>query len=413
MARAYWLESEEQEQQLLLSLRNKVREYERSLQKNFSICPTYSCNFQCAYCFEKPNPKKEATLVDLPALFRGLDLFAEYLNLAKKPALVLYGGEPLLKKNFHLIHNILETGTKKGFQFSVVSNGYHLDYFMDLLKKHRDNLIYTQVTIDGPEDIHNSRRQLAGGDGTFKKIMANVHAALKTGIPIHIRTNVDVENIPSIPQLGKTIRSKGLHKFEYFSAYLATVADSCGLNIKDLLMEDQLIIKYKKLKETPENIKNLSIFDESTLFSLLSHLDAVIIKKNDMVLPNFRFCEATQGKNFVFGADGFIYPCFKSMGNKKSAIGRFIPGFQIYGDRLDQWLQRDIINLKKCSQCSYATICGGGCAYEMLLKHDTLMEPNCPPVKEIVTNYLKFLEPHIISKYDLSSSKQHIALSDA
>ena len=36
-----------------------------------------------------------------------------------------------------------------------------------------------QVTLDGPEEIHNKRRPLKGGQGTFDRIVAGIDAALE------------------------------------------------------------------------------------------------------------------------------------------------------------------------------------------------------------------------------------------
>ena len=58
-----------------------------------------------------------------------------------------------------------------------------------------ENLLANKVqlctSIDGPEEIHDRRRPLAGGRGTFRTILTNVVAAADI-LPIRIRVNIGI-----------------------------------------------------------------------------------------------------------------------------------------------------------------------------------------------------------------------------
>ena len=77
----------------------------------------------------------------------------------------------------------------------AITNGYELDAFLDLLKQIPFSSL--QITVDGPEAVHDSRRYLAGGQGSYRRIMENIEKALAIGVSIHLRVNVNRSNLDS------------------------------------------------------------------------------------------------------------------------------------------------------------------------------------------------------------------------
>ena len=51
-----------------------------------------------------------------------------------------------------------------------------------------------QITIDGIEEIHDKRRPLQNGKGTYKRIMDNLTNLKDELIPVSLRINTDREN---------------------------------------------------------------------------------------------------------------------------------------------------------------------------------------------------------------------------
>lgn len=107
--------------------------------------------------------------------------------------ILLYGGEPLLAENRKIIEYILYEDKKRGYKFKVITNGYDLDSFIDLLSPKLINDI--QITIDGTKDYHNKRRVHYKELPTFDKIIANIRLALATNIKISVRVNNDNKNL--------------------------------------------------------------------------------------------------------------------------------------------------------------------------------------------------------------------------
>ncbi len=125
--------------------------------------PWYSCNFNCSYCFqdEYTNPHEHVSDKVIDAFYRYVD--EKFAN--RKKYITLFGGEPFLisaaKKES--IKKMIEGANQRKLDIAVVTNGYHILDYMDLIKTARIREI--QVTVDGTRAVHDSRRMLKGGKG--------------------------------------------------------------------------------------------------------------------------------------------------------------------------------------------------------------------------------------------------------
>ena len=83
---------------------------DRGRNTNLIICPTYTCNLRCVYCFERqPHGHFSRKAMDLISVSRALAAFKRIRE--KEPdrrySLGLFGGEPLLLANHDVVHRIL------------------------------------------------------------------------------------------------------------------------------------------------------------------------------------------------------------------------------------------------------------------------------------------------------------------
>ena len=73
------------------------------------------------------------------------------------------------------IKYLIETATKNNLDIAIVTNGYTIVEYLDIIKQGKIREI--QVTLDGTEHIHNQRRILKDSSPTFAKI-ANWHRCI-------------------------------------------------------------------------------------------------------------------------------------------------------------------------------------------------------------------------------------------
>lgn len=186
-----------------LKLRYMNYKYDNKLLK-ICLIPTYNCNLSCSYCYQKQLDDVGFDYGNENISKKMLDSLEDYLRGAtinrKKLHIEWFGGEPLLVSdlliNFNYKMKKICEANDCFYSSSLVTNGY-------LLNKKLAKRIYksgTQgalITVDGPKDIHNNRRCLKNGEGTYEKIIKNI-IEISDFFKINIRTNIDKENIDHI-----------------------------------------------------------------------------------------------------------------------------------------------------------------------------------------------------------------------
>ena len=83
----------------------------------------------------------------------------------------------------------------------IVTNGYTLREYSEILKI--CTIREVQITLDGTEDIHDSRRHLKGGGKTFERIVEGVDSCLENNISVNLRAVIDKENIYNLPAIAQ------------------------------------------------------------------------------------------------------------------------------------------------------------------------------------------------------------------
>ena len=65
-----------------------------------------------------------------------------------------------------------------------------------------------QVTIDGPQKIHDKRRISCNGKSTFNLLINNIDKLLNNDLDVILRINVDKENVNSLDELLNIIKKR-------------------------------------------------------------------------------------------------------------------------------------------------------------------------------------------------------------
>jgi uncharacterized protein len=131
------------------------------------------CNLNCPYCYyfnqEYDGNKNAAQMSDrvIEELPRFLRRSVEQLNLTKLN-IGLHGGEPLLmskRRADDLCTRLRELEDVVSISFSVQTNGVRIDeQWVDIFAKHQINV---GVSIDGPKELHDSKRPDHFGRGSY------------------------------------------------------------------------------------------------------------------------------------------------------------------------------------------------------------------------------------------------------
>ena len=337
-----FVESDDDE---LLSL--KFKKYSHRFNQRFlslTIAPTLDCNFKCSYCFEDPGKKNymslatENKLIDFIKKFNNLD----FLHVS------WYGGEPLMAEKTiqRLTKSLINFGLN--YSASITTNGYLLNKkFINQLESLRINDI--QVTIDGPEEIHNARRPHKNRGGSFNTIIDNLHnlSVYKKDkrIAIKVRVNIDTTNEQCYADIYNYIKNidKSIYVYPGFVQEVTTCQSNRSCNLD----------RFRKASFKISNFKERSILDEY-FYPRLSGSE----------------CMARHINSFLIGPEGEVYKCWSDVGQQERVIGSItddsITNFTLMTRYI---LGADPFDNKDCKDCFFLPICGGGCPYFALKNH--------------------------------------------
>lgn len=354
---------------LLLQKYNRDRLNYDSSKISLTICPTLNCNFGCTYCYEgnkscsKPMTSKVAGLIPE---------FIQKHQGARQLSIEWFGGEPLLE--FEMICHITDIVMKMDIDFvwaGMVTNGYFLEEDV-ICHLNGLNIQSIQVTIDGPENIHDKNRPLLSGEGTFRKIMKNLDALAESNYngECVIRINLDHNNYHYFPEIESEMqkRYKGKKFYVYAGCIMNETHSSC-LSHNDWV---NLIIKNYR------DNAGLSIGD---IYPTLEYRN---------------ICMATMQNGYVIGPKGELYKCWEDVGKEKYIIGNIASKELVENQELLALyaVGSDAYSDEKCQKCDIMPLCWGGCANKKI-RNNYYGEKDivyCPSYKQ---NLIKLLEEYI------------------
>jgi heme d1 biosynthesis radical SAM protein NirJ len=160
------------------------------------------CNLCCKHCYSI------SADTDFPGELSTQEVFTvmDDLKAFGVPALILSGGEPLLRPD---IFEIGRRAKELGFYIGLSTNGtlikqQHLDPIRDA------GFDYLGISIDGIKGTHDEFRQL---DGAFDASLAATRLCQNNGIKVGLRFTLTQDNAEELPQLLQLAEDEGVEKF--------------------------------------------------------------------------------------------------------------------------------------------------------------------------------------------------------
>jgi uncharacterized protein len=337
--------------------------------------PWYTCNFDCSYCFQDEYTNQNDDVKDevIEAFFSYVDTkFAD-----RKKYITIFGGEPFLNtpSKKASIQKVIDGANQRKLDIAVVTNGYNIAEFIDILKT--ANVREIQITVDGTKEVHDSRRMLKGGQGSFENIAKGVDLLLENNIPLNMRMIVDKDNVKNLPELAQFAIEKGWTKSPLFKTALGRNYElhHCQTHNKRLF---QRIEMYQENYDIVKKHTDVLEFHKPS-FSIAKF----IFENGELPNPLFDSCSGAKTE-WAFDYTGRVYSCTATVGNMGDELGTFYPKIELNEDLIEEWEERDILSIEKCSSCSVKLACGGGCAAIAKSRTGKLHSEDCRPVKELL-----------------------------
>ncbi len=163
------------------------------------LMPTGNCNCVCKYCYY-PVGEKQGD----PELFMKIaESFTEHI-LSSKPAVTpqirFTGGEPWLERD--LLPAVTDHFLSKIDNGWVVinTNGTILPAEKLINFKGEKRLIHV-ISLDGPELLHDSRRKMADGTGSFQRVINGIRMLKHLELPVYLNAVLDRESSAHLSEL--------------------------------------------------------------------------------------------------------------------------------------------------------------------------------------------------------------------
>ena len=163
------------------------------------------CNLTCKHCYSISADKDFAGELSTAEVFRVMD----ELKAFRVPALILSGGEPLLRPD---IFEISARSKAMGFFTALSSNGTLID--APMFERIREiGYDYVGVSLDGLGATHDKFRRMKGA---FDLSLAGIRLCREAGLKVGVRYTMTQDNFQDLPGLLKLVEDEGIDRF-YFS----------------------------------------------------------------------------------------------------------------------------------------------------------------------------------------------------
>ncbi|MDR2835184.1 MAG: SPASM domain-containing protein [Bacteroidales bacterium] len=343
------------------------RFYDKSLE--LTINPTLACNFSCGYCFEC---NKEAKIMT-DETEKNIIKFINSYDTVENIHVTWFGGEPLIAYNKieSLTKKILEIN--KNYSAHIITNGYLLN---EKITKSMEGLkiSFIQITIDGTEEVHNSRRHLINGGKTFEKIIQNIELIFQINpkIQVGIRVNIDGSNENEFICLYNYLYDKW-NKFENKNIFIApgfvTSTNICN-SVSDCLFDKKNKIDFLINLFIKHGLQPISFYPRNNRYE----------------------CPIRNPFHLTIGPEGELYKCWNDVGNKEKIIGNLNNKGLINETLLTRYYTAaDPLEDTNCIKCFHFPTCGGGCPYQRIERlYNNVNIETCDLIKDNLTEFLEW-----------------------
>ena len=303
---------------------------------------TTRCNLHCRHCGSDCTMGSLEKDMPLEDFLSALDTIPKD-HRPKGFTVVLTGGEPLLRPDIATIGREIK---KRGFGWSMVSNGYFYDEKMHHLLMGAGMGALT-LSLDGLKESHDWMR---GHIGSYERTLQAIRiASAQKGLNSDVVTCVNKRNLKELEQIHSTLESLGAKQWRLFTIIpIGRAADDPMMTLD----ADEMKTLMEFIADKRKNPSGKMV----TTFSCEGYLG----KWEKVVRPAPFFCHAGINIASVL-IDGRINACPNidrdafSEGNiyKDNFYEVWMNGFQKFRDR--SWARKGV-----CADCKQFRNCLGG-----------------------------------------------------
>ncbi len=370
-----------------------LKEYYNSFINTLILQVTQNCNLRCDYCIysgtyhNRIHSNKRMSFVTAK---KGIDYLFSHSKDSRDLNIAFYGGEPLLE--FDLIHQcvtyISDRGYGRRFHFSITTNGTMLtEERMRFLVENSFSIIFS---LDGPEDVHDSRRHATNNQGSFESLMNNIkyiHDTYPEYYRTHVSFNTVIDVTRSFKKIDEFISNNVLIKDSIFSASAINPNYSTEVNkvsdeyLKERRYEDFKVFLYKIGRLQESDISKIARYEFDSF--LESRMNLVLNTRSELpdIFHHTGPCVPGAFRLFMT-VEGDLYPCERvSEMSSFAQIGNINTGIDL--ESAERILNIEKFSSSKCRACwaySFCNVCVA-CCDDTSYFSPKLQEEECNRIK--------------------------------
>jgi uncharacterized protein len=322
-----------------------------------TLFPTSRCNLRCTYCYaEGGRAGPELSWKQAKA---AIDLVAENAGLAGRDGFAVAfhgGGEPTLA--WEMLTQCVSYAKKLAGQLGLkvnvyaASNGLLSQEQRAFIAEHFSGL---NVSLDGPEDIHDRQRPRVNGGGSFALVLETVRFFERCRFPYGVRATVTSHSAKHLRRIVSFFRSEcpSLRQLHVEPVWCCGRCQTSG-------------------ERPPEDAEFTHHFLEAWNEAQAGGLRLVYSGARLDVVTN-RFCAAA-GDGFSVTPTGVVTSCFEVVDAEDSRAGLFHYGrfdstterYVFDHEKIAQLRLLTVDHLDRCRDCFCKWHCAGDCLAKAL-----------------------------------------------
>jgi len=285
------------------------------------LLPTEQCNFRCTYCYEDFLIGRMQ-----PETIRGVKrLIDRRLDDLRLLNISWFGGEPMLATGVieeisrHIVDAAKERPSLR-YYADMTTNGYLLNTDA-VARLHGLGVRSFQISLDGPELLHDSTRVRASGKGSFRQIWGNLLSIRDSaaGVNVLLRVHLTPDNLPFMPKFLRTLRDT-------------------------FLVDPRFQVTLKPVEHMGgPNDDTIEIIQEEDRHTTIAELEAIVTDGTgkDRLYEGSDVCYASRPNSLMIRANGRVGKCTVALTDVANTIGELLPdgSLRIDNSRLQPWLR--------------------------------------------------------------------------
>lgn len=315
-----------------------------------------ACCFSCKYCGSKGGKARENELTTEECL-----QVVRQLKELGCQRVSLIGGEVFMRQDWA---EIIRSMKKNDIQVAIITNGYL--FTENLIKQLKELQIESiAVSLDGPEQIHDSYRQR----GSFARADQAISVLTENGIPVSVISTLQSLNVQHLETFYEYLKTKGIRAWQMQACSPMGNARSSGVDYR-IDVEKVLHFVEKHMFKAPFAMgvaDNIGYYSNSegylrgnlSGYAVFLGCRAGITSIGIDSIGNVRGCESMYDERFIEG-------------NLREKSLREIwenPDAFAYNRKF----QMECLT-GACRTCQFGDLCAGGCRSYNYFTHGNLYE---------------------------------------